>query len=60
MMLDRLGLKHEDANLVADGRRLREAVEDVVARRDRLTRDLGGTSGTEAATQAVLRAVLAA
>lgn len=60
MMLDWLGLKHEDANLVADGRRLREAVEDVVARRDSLTRDLGGTSGTEEAAQAVLRAVLAA
>ncbi len=54
MMLDWLGIKHENRGLVADGKRLREAVEDVVAHGRVLTRDLGGTAGTQDAAKAVL------
>ncbi len=57
MMLDWLGIKHDNAALRADGARLREAVEAVVARGDCLTRDLGGTAGTDEAAGAV-RAML--
>ncbi|QTN36785.1 isocitrate/isopropylmalate dehydrogenase family protein [Cognatishimia activa] len=53
MMLDWLGIKHSNEALVADGNRLREAVERVVARGKTLTRDLGGTSGTDDAAAAV-------
>lgn len=60
MMLDWLGVKHDNAALVQDGRRLREAVEDVVARGDCLTRDLGGRASTREAAAAVARAVLPA
>ena len=56
MMLDWLGLKHNNAALLEDGRRLR----DVVARGDCLTRDLGGSASTEEAASAVMRAVFAA
>lgn len=54
MMLDWLGIKHDNAAMREDGNRLREAVEDVVARGDVLTRDLGGNVGTDAAANAVL------
>lgn len=54
MMLDWLGIKHDNAAMRDDGNRLREAVEDVVARGDVLTRDLGGNVGTDAAANAVL------
>lgn len=54
MMLDWLGIKHDNAALRNDGTRLRESVEDVIARNRALTRDLGGTAGTQAAAQAVL------
>ncbi|KUF10051.1 isocitrate/isopropylmalate dehydrogenase family protein [Pseudoponticoccus marisrubri] len=57
LMLDWLGIRHENAEMRADGRRLREAVEAVVARGDSLTRDLGGTAGTAAAAEAVQRAL---
>ena len=60
MMLDWLGTKHGNAALAADGVRLREAVEDVVARGQNLTRDLGGTAGTVAAAEAVLDALFVA
>ncbi|GAB5463254.1 MAG: isocitrate/isopropylmalate dehydrogenase family protein [Hoeflea alexandrii] len=60
MMLGWLGLKRDNAALLEDGRRLREAVEDVVARGDSLTRDLGGNASTEEAAGAVMRAVFAA
>ncbi|WP_417258710.1 isocitrate/isopropylmalate dehydrogenase family protein [Celeribacter sp.] len=55
MMLDWLAVKHDNAAMAQDGRRLREAVEDVVARADSLTRDLGGVAGTKEAADAVLR-----
>lgn len=57
MMLDWLGIKHDNAAMRDDGKRLREAVEDVVARGDILTRDLGGTARTDAAADAVLNSL---
>lgn len=60
MMLDWLGIKHDNAAMREDGTRLRIAVEEVVACGDVLTRDLGGTFGTDAAAQAVLKALQAA
>ncbi|WP_420328973.1 isocitrate/isopropylmalate dehydrogenase family protein [Mameliella sp.] len=55
MMLDWLGIKHEHDAMCADAARLRRAVEDVIARGDCLTRDLGGTASTEDAADAVRR-----
>lgn len=60
MMLEWLGVKHDNSALSKDGTRLREAVEDVVASGALLTRDLGGTAGTEAAASAVLDALFVA
>lgn len=60
MMLEWLGVKHDNSALCKDGTRLREAVEDVVASGALLTRDLGGTAGTEAAASAVLDALFVA
>ncbi|WP_108816822.1 isocitrate/isopropylmalate dehydrogenase family protein [Loktanella sp. Alg231-35] len=57
MMLDWLGIKHDNAAIRADGKRLRETVEDVVASGTYLTRDLGGTAGTDKAAGAVLDAL---
>lgn len=54
MMLDWLGIKHDNADMRQDGTRLREAVQAVVARGEVLTRDLGGSAGTHAAADAVL------
>lgn len=54
MMLDWLGIKHDNADLRRDGQRLREAVETVVARAQILTRDLGGEAGTQDAANAIL------
>ncbi|MEJ6394801.1 isocitrate/isopropylmalate family dehydrogenase [Gymnodinialimonas sp. 2305UL16-5] len=55
MMLDWLGGKHGIDAMRVDGRRLRAAVYDVVARGGSgLTRDLGGQAGTRAAAEAVL------
>ncbi|SHG86180.1 isocitrate/isopropylmalate dehydrogenase family protein [Cognatishimia maritima] len=54
MMLDWLGLEKGNAAMVEDARRLREAVEDVVAEGRVLTRDLGGSAGTDEAARAVL------
>ncbi len=59
MMLEWLGLTHENEDIAADGARLREAVEGVVASRNCLTRDLGGTAGTDAAASAVMEALTA-
>jgi 3-isopropylmalate dehydrogenase len=59
MMLDWLGLCHGNAALAVDGTRLREAVERVVAAGSSLTRDLGGSAGTEAAAAAVMEALAA-
>ncbi|MFT5742574.1 MAG: 3-isopropylmalate dehydrogenase [Paracoccaceae bacterium] len=46
MMLDWLGTKHDNTDMMRDGERLRKAVEDVIARGDGLTPDLGGTGST--------------
>ena len=54
MMLDWLGIKHSIEGMRRDGTRLREAVEDVVAQGQTLTRDLGGQATTETAASAVL------
>lgn len=53
MMLDWLGVKHDNADLRRDGSRLREAVEAVVAKGTILTRDLGGHASTKEAAEAV-------
>ncbi|MEJ6397472.1 isocitrate/isopropylmalate dehydrogenase family protein [Yoonia sp. 208BN28-4] len=53
MMLEWLGLRHDNAAMVADGRRLRETVDRIVAAGTHLTRDLGGTATTAEAAQAV-------
>jgi 3-isopropylmalate dehydrogenase len=60
MMLDWLGIKHDVPAMVADGNRLREAVDRVVAEGRVLTRDLGGDADTKAAARAVLDVVIAA
>lgn len=57
MMLDWLGIKHDNTAMIEDGTRLREAVEQVVARGDVLTRDLGGNADTDRAADAVLAAL---
>lgn len=54
MMLDWLGIKHDNADMRHDGTRLRGSVETVVARGEVLTRDLGGSAGTQAAADAIL------
>lgn len=59
MMLDWLGTKHNIENMVSDGAFLRDAVYKVVADGCVATRDLGGTSGTEAAANAVLKQITA-
>jgi 3-isopropylmalate dehydrogenase len=55
MMLDWLGRQHEIDAMVADGARLRRAVDRVVAKGTARTRDLGGEANTEAVGEAVLR-----
>jgi 3-isopropylmalate dehydrogenase len=57
MMLEWLGQKHGIDAMTTDGRRLRGAVDDVVAEAGRLTRDLGGTATTREAAGAVLEAL---
>lgn len=54
MMLEWLGMQHELPALTADGLRLRRAVEQMISSGQNLTRDLGGTTGTRAAAEAVL------
>ena len=57
MMLDWLGETHTLPALCVDGDRLRLAVETVVTNGTALTRDLGGRASTEAAAEAVARAL---
>ncbi len=59
MMLEWLGLTHNHPELSKDGERLREAVEKVTESGQNLTRDLGGTAGTQDAASSVLEALLA-
>jgi len=55
MMFDWLGARHDNKAMVADGIRLRKAVEAVITGASALTRDLGGSAGTTEAAQAVER-----
>ncbi|WP_224823249.1 isocitrate/isopropylmalate dehydrogenase family protein [Cognatishimia sp. MH4019] len=57
MMLDWLGLRTSNADMVSDGARLDGAVRKVIAKGDVMTRDLGGSAGTDAAAEAVLSAL---
>ncbi len=57
MMLDWLGLRSGNAEMVADGARLDAAVRKVIAKGDVMTRDLGGSAGTDTAAEAVLSAL---
>jgi 3-isopropylmalate dehydrogenase len=54
MMLDWLGTKHDNQDMMDDGARLQKAVEDVIARGQGLTPDLGGTGTTTSISAAVL------
>lgn len=54
MMLDWLGLRHDAPQLIADGTRLRGAVEAMIAQGKVLTGDLGGSAGTQDAADAVV------
>ncbi|MEM7720417.1 MAG: isocitrate/isopropylmalate family dehydrogenase [Pseudomonadota bacterium] len=60
MMLDWLGVKHDNLAMRQDGVRLRQAVEDVVADGSVLTRDLGGSAGTDRAADAVVSSLFVA
>lgn len=53
MMLDWLGTKHDNAAMMDDGARLQKAVEDVIARGNGLTPDLGGTGSTSSIADAI-------
>ena len=57
MMLEWLGHKHVNPAMLADGGRLRDAVETVIAKGQVLTRDLGGTAGTQDVADAVTDAL---
>ena len=48
------GARHAVAEMVRDGRKLRAAVDDVIAGQQAVTRDLGGTASTADAGRAVL------
>ena len=57
MMLEWLGSRHDVEAMTSDGAKLRQAVEQVVAQGQILTRDLGGEAGTDAAAKAVIAAL---
>jgi len=57
MMLDWLGIKHENSAMVEDGNRLRAAVEGLVFSRTALTRDLGGSATTKDTSDAISKAI---
>lgn len=59
MMLDWLGIRHDNRQMIADATVLRDAVYSVVGQGKTLTRDLGGNSSTEAAAAAVLDHLMA-
>lgn len=54
MMLDWLGTKYDNVDMMKDGARLQKAVEDVIARGEGLTPDLGGSGSTASISAAVL------
>lgn len=53
MMLEWLGQRHDNPALVADGSKLRQCIETLVARGDCLTGDLGGSATTAQTANAV-------
>ncbi|WP_299932198.1 isocitrate/isopropylmalate family dehydrogenase [uncultured Pelagimonas sp.] len=55
MMLEWLGIRHDVEAMQNDGARLRQAVDQVVAEGQVLTRDLGGAAGTADAASAVAK-----
>lgn len=57
MMLDWLGVRHDEAAMVRDGKLLRDAVYQVIAEGRQITRDLGGNSSTEQAALAVMQSL---
>ncbi len=57
MMLEWLGIRKENEEMVKDGNKLRRAVESVVSEGTVLTRDLGGCATTDMAGQAVSHAL---
>jgi 3-isopropylmalate dehydrogenase len=57
MMLEWLGQRHDLPAMCADGQRLRETVESVIAAGQSVTADIGGTAGTAEAGAAVLAAL---
>jgi len=57
MMLDWLGTKHDNREMMEDGTRLQEAIENVIAQGVGLTPDLGGT-GTTTSIGEVIKAKL--
>jgi len=57
MMLEWLGHKHDNPGMLADGGKLRGAVETAIAKGQVLTRDLGGTAGTQDVADAVTDAL---
>jgi len=59
MMLDWLGKKHSNETMIKHGKILRDGVYEVVANGEHLTRDLGGTSGTIDAANAVMTTIMA-
>lgn len=59
MMLDWLGTKHGNDAMMKDGERLQKAVENVIARGDGLTPDLGGTGSTESISAAIMKGLSA-
>lgn len=56
-MLDWLSEKHGDSYLAETAERIRKAVEQLLADGAILTRDLGGTAGTQEVTDAVCKAL---
>ena len=54
MMLDWLGTKYDNQDMIDDGARLQKAVEDVIARGDGLTPDLGGSGTTTSIAAAIM------
>lgn len=57
MMLDWLADKHNDESARKAGQNIEQAVEHVLVAKECLTVDLGGTAGTDAVAQAVIKAL---
>ena len=59
MMLDWLGVKHDNPAMIKDAATIRDAIDTLVVSKTGLTADLGGNSSTETAAAAVSDAVFA-